>query len=204
MLNPAGTLVMVGGPNDGVWLGAFSQAIEAKLAAPFFTQRFVFILAEMHQSDLDVLRELLEAGKITPVIDRRYPLAERPPRCATSSWDMRGERSSFRWSSAMTSDSSANSGGFTVAIGIAPQERRAVMLAFLCSSVLMGSYYILRPVRDTVATEFGSRPAAKSIHCHIHRHSLRLSSLHCHGVPRQALAAAAGRVLVLDAQCFVV
>jgi NADPH:quinone reductase-like Zn-dependent oxidoreductase len=68
--------VMVGGPNDGAWLGALSMAIEAKLAAPFFSQRFVFILAEMHQSDLDVLGELLQAGKITPVIDRRYPMAE--------------------------------------------------------------------------------------------------------------------------------
>jgi NADPH:quinone reductase-like Zn-dependent oxidoreductase len=76
VLNPKGSLVMVGGPNDGAWLGALSMAIEAKLAAPFFSQRFVSILAEMRQSDLDVLRELLQAGKITPVIDRRYPLAE--------------------------------------------------------------------------------------------------------------------------------
>lgn len=76
VLNPKGSLVMVGGPNEGAWLGALSMAIEAKLAAPFFSQRFVFILAEMRQSDLDVLRELLQAGKITPVIDRRYPLAE--------------------------------------------------------------------------------------------------------------------------------
>jgi len=42
------------------------------------------------------------------------------------------------------------------AIGVAPRERTAVTLAFLCSFVLMGSYYILRPVRDTVATEFGA------------------------------------------------
>jgi AAA family ATP:ADP antiporter len=38
---------------------------------------------------------------------------------------------------------------------IAPQERRAVGLAFLCNFVLLGSYYILRPVRDTVATVVG-------------------------------------------------
>jgi NADPH:quinone reductase-like Zn-dependent oxidoreductase len=76
VLNPKGSLVMVGGPNEGAWLGALSMVIEAKLAAPFFSQRFIFILAEMRQSDLDVLRELLQAGKITPVIDRRYPLAE--------------------------------------------------------------------------------------------------------------------------------
>jgi len=39
---------------------------------------------------------------------------------------------------------------------IEPHERRAVMLAFACNFVLLGSYYILRPVRDTVATIFGS------------------------------------------------
>jgi len=38
---------------------------------------------------------------------------------------------------------------------IAPHERRAVMLAFMCNFVLLGSYYILRPVRDTVATLVG-------------------------------------------------
>jgi ATP:ADP antiporter, AAA family len=43
--------------------------------------------------------------------------------------------------------------GLTVAIE--PQERKAVMLAFLFNFVLLGSYYILRPVRDTMATVFG-------------------------------------------------
>ena len=39
---------------------------------------------------------------------------------------------------------------------IEPQERRAVVLAFLCNFMLLGSYYILRPVRDTAATVFGA------------------------------------------------
>jgi AAA family ATP:ADP antiporter len=39
--------------------------------------------------------------------------------------------------------------------GIAPHERKAVALAFLCNFLLLGSYYILRPMRDTVATIFG-------------------------------------------------
>src|SRR5476649_91019 len=42
-----------------------------------------------------------------------------------------------------------------VAAWVAPHERRAVALAFLCNFLLLGSYYILRPVRDTVATLFG-------------------------------------------------
>jgi AAA family ATP:ADP antiporter len=42
-----------------------------------------------------------------------------------------------------------------MAAQVAPQERRAVTLAFICNFVLLGSYYILRPVRDTVATVVG-------------------------------------------------
>jgi ATP:ADP antiporter, AAA family len=42
-----------------------------------------------------------------------------------------------------------------VAAQVAPQERRAVLLAFMCNFVLLGSYYILRPVRDTMATVIG-------------------------------------------------
>jgi ATP:ADP antiporter, AAA family len=41
-------------------------------------------------------------------------------------------------------------------IGAAPHERKAVMLAFMCNFVLLGSYYILRPVRDAMATVFGT------------------------------------------------
>ena len=39
---------------------------------------------------------------------------------------------------------------------ILPHERRAVLLAFACNFLLLASYYILKPVRDTVATVFGA------------------------------------------------
>ena len=42
-----------------------------------------------------------------------------------------------------------------IATGVAPHERKAVALAFTCNFVLLGGYYILRPLRDTVATIFG-------------------------------------------------
>jgi AAA family ATP:ADP antiporter len=42
-----------------------------------------------------------------------------------------------------------------MAAEVTPHERRAVLLAFMCNFVLLGSYYILRPVRDTVATVIG-------------------------------------------------
>ena len=46
-------------------------------------------------------------------------------------------------------------GGRGIATGVAPHERMAVALAFMCNFLLLGSYYILRPVRDTVATVVG-------------------------------------------------
>src|SRR5580658_8760657 len=47
-------------------------------------------------------------------------------------------------------------GLLTRATLILPHERRAVLLAFACNFLLLGSYYILKPVRDTVATVFGA------------------------------------------------
>jgi NADPH:quinone reductase-like Zn-dependent oxidoreductase len=46
------------------------------LLSPAVSQRMVFFLAHLNKADLDILRELLEAGKVTPVIDRTYPLDE--------------------------------------------------------------------------------------------------------------------------------
>jgi NADPH:quinone reductase-like Zn-dependent oxidoreductase len=76
VLNRHGTLVMVGGPNEGRWIGALSGSIKAMLLGPFVSQKFVFMLAKLNQSDLGVLRDLMQAGKLTPVIDRRYKLSE--------------------------------------------------------------------------------------------------------------------------------
>jgi NADPH:quinone reductase-like Zn-dependent oxidoreductase len=76
VLNPQGALVMVGGPNDGRWLGPLSSFIKAMLVAPFVSQKLIFILAELKQADLGMLRDLMQSGKLTPVIDRRYKLSE--------------------------------------------------------------------------------------------------------------------------------
>jgi NADPH:quinone reductase-like Zn-dependent oxidoreductase len=76
VLNPQGALVMVGGPNDGRWIGPLSGAIKAMLVAPFVSQKLIFILAQLKQDDLGMLRDLMQTGKLTPVIDRRYKLSE--------------------------------------------------------------------------------------------------------------------------------
>jgi NADPH:quinone reductase-like Zn-dependent oxidoreductase len=78
VLNPNGILVIVGGPSDGLWIGPFVTPIEALVLSPFLSQKFVPFLAKLDPKDLTVLRELMQAGKVTPVIDRRYSLSEVP------------------------------------------------------------------------------------------------------------------------------
>ena len=76
VLTPMGTLVMVGGPSDNSWLGPLTTSVKAYFVSPFVKQKMLFMLAQTTQDDLNVLRDLMQAGKLTPVIDRRYPLAE--------------------------------------------------------------------------------------------------------------------------------
>ena len=76
-LKPEGIFVIVGG-GKGNWLGPMMNPIKALLMSPFVDQEFVMILAQLHQDDLAILGDLMQAGKVTPVIDRRYPLSEVP------------------------------------------------------------------------------------------------------------------------------
>ncbi len=77
-LTPGGTAVLVGGPNEGRWLGPMAGMFMA-VASSWFTRRKLRpFLAHMKKTDLVVLQDLLQAGKVTPVIDRSYPLSEVP------------------------------------------------------------------------------------------------------------------------------
>src|ERR671933_670141 len=77
-LTPEGTLVIVGGEGGGRWLGGTDRQLRAMMLSPFVGQKLgTFINKENHE-DLIVLKELIEAGKVIPVIDRAYPLAEVP------------------------------------------------------------------------------------------------------------------------------
>ena len=75
VLEPNGTYVMVGGP-AGRWIDPLPRALSLLVASRFGSQEMRMFLAELNQKDLTVLRDLLAAGKVTPVIDRRYPLSE--------------------------------------------------------------------------------------------------------------------------------
>ena len=78
VLNPKGIFVVVGGPSNGNWIGPLAGPIQAFLLSPFVSQTFVPFLAQLNKEDLTVLRDLIQAGKVTPVIDRRYSLTEIP------------------------------------------------------------------------------------------------------------------------------
>ena len=77
VLKPKGTYIIVGGP-DGKWLGPFPRVIAAILLSRFVSQKLLMMLSQGSTEDLTFIRELIEAGKVTPVIDRRYSLSEVP------------------------------------------------------------------------------------------------------------------------------
>jgi NADPH:quinone reductase-like Zn-dependent oxidoreductase len=77
-LSSRGTLVIVGGEGGGRWLGGTDRQLRAMMLSPFVGQKLgTFVNKENHE-DLLVLKDLIEAGKLTPVIDRSYPLSEVP------------------------------------------------------------------------------------------------------------------------------
>jgi NADPH:quinone reductase-like Zn-dependent oxidoreductase len=60
------------------WIKPLSGAIQAAVLSLFVDEELGMMLAELNQDDLNRLGDLAQAGKITPVIDRQYPLSETP------------------------------------------------------------------------------------------------------------------------------
>jgi NADPH:quinone reductase-like Zn-dependent oxidoreductase len=76
-LMPHGTLVPSSNTRNR-WIGGFSRVIPALVMAPFVSQRVRAPEMAPNQADLIALTELIESGKLTPVIERTYPLTEVP------------------------------------------------------------------------------------------------------------------------------
>jgi NADPH:quinone reductase-like Zn-dependent oxidoreductase len=77
-LAPRGTLVIMGGETGGKYLGGFDRGFRAILLSLFVGQKLKSLMNSENAADLRVLTELIEAGKVTPVIDRTYALGEAP------------------------------------------------------------------------------------------------------------------------------
>ena len=69
-----GVLVIVGGEGGGRWLGGFQRQLAAPLRSIGRSQKLVGLMYRETQDLLLALTDLIEAGKVTPVIDRTYPL----------------------------------------------------------------------------------------------------------------------------------
>ena len=76
VLASAGTLVIAGGETDGRWLGGSDRQIRALVLSLFVSQRLVTYVCRENHEDLLVLKDLIESGQVTPVVDRTYPLSE--------------------------------------------------------------------------------------------------------------------------------
>jgi NADPH:quinone reductase-like Zn-dependent oxidoreductase len=76
-LEPRGMLLLSHGGRSN-WFGPFGPIIRALLLSKFVSQRLLTFVAPVTKADLLVLKELAEGGKVTPVIDRTYPLSEAP------------------------------------------------------------------------------------------------------------------------------
>jgi NADPH:quinone reductase-like Zn-dependent oxidoreductase len=75
-LTPKGRLVIVGSETGGRWLGGTDRQLRAQLLSPFIAQKLGTFVSSENAEDLAALRELIESGKVTPAVERTYPLGE--------------------------------------------------------------------------------------------------------------------------------
>jgi NADPH:quinone reductase-like Zn-dependent oxidoreductase len=77
-LTPQGTLVLVGGEEGGRWLGVVARLCRARLLSLFVGQNLRTFLSSENHEDMAALAELIEAGKVAPVVEKVFPLAQAP------------------------------------------------------------------------------------------------------------------------------
>src|ERR1044072_6351419 len=80
VLTPTGKYVMIGGggPNDGKWIGPVGRVIQMAIQKRFQKAPVTMMMAETNKADMNFLSELIQSGKVKPVIDKTYKLSEVP------------------------------------------------------------------------------------------------------------------------------
>ncbi len=78
ILDPEAVYLSSFGQPDNRWLGPFARLLMTFALSPIVSQKMVVLKVKRTKKDLLVLKELIEAGEVTPVIDRTYPLREVP------------------------------------------------------------------------------------------------------------------------------
>jgi NADPH:quinone reductase-like Zn-dependent oxidoreductase len=78
VLNPKGIYVGIGSTAPGNWFAWLEDPIEGLLLSPFVSQKFAMMLTDLNKEDLATMSALMQSGKVTAVIDRRYKLSEAP------------------------------------------------------------------------------------------------------------------------------
>lgn len=84
-LSPMGTLVIVGGEGGGRFFGGMGRSLQGIVLSTFVRQKVRMLMATERKEDLQTLKELIEAGRVKPVIDRTYPLSKVPE--AVRAWE---------------------------------------------------------------------------------------------------------------------
>ena len=76
VLAPTGTFLVVGGPKDNRFMGPIGHVIGVRLGGWFGRRKTAFFIARFNKADMETLRDLLAAGKLQPIIDRTFALAD--------------------------------------------------------------------------------------------------------------------------------
>ena len=74
VLKSFGIYILAGvlGAPEGRWIGPMAPLLKTLMLSPFTGRKLVVVLAKIRGEDLTIMRELMEAGKVTPVIGRHY------------------------------------------------------------------------------------------------------------------------------------
>jgi NADPH:quinone reductase-like Zn-dependent oxidoreductase len=77
-LTSNGNLVLSSGESEGRWIGPVDRVIKGFVLSPFVSQKMASFTVKPNREDLQLLKQFIEDGTLTPVIDRTYPLAQVP------------------------------------------------------------------------------------------------------------------------------